>query len=218
MIKAVIFDLDGLLIDSEPYWRRVEIEMLQKFGINATDEMVRETYGLRTDEVIAYWYDLQPWPNPDHKKMEADFYVLIQELINGADILMEGAKDAINIVKTGGFLSAIASSSPRIMIENFVSHYNLSDSFDLIHSSVEEAFGKPHPAVYLSTAAKLGVPPTSCLAIEDSVHGVVAAKAARMKTIVIPEPVNYDDQRYNVADGKLRSLKELTLSMIQALG
>jgi len=217
MIKAVIFDLDGLLIDSEPFWKQVEIEMLQQFGINATEEMVRDTYGLRTDEVIGHWYDYQPWPDPDHKKLESDLYVRIQELINGADILMEGAREAIIMVRSWGFLSAIASSSPRSMIDNFLSRYCMADFFDMIHSSENEVSGKPHPAVYLSTAAKLGVPPTSCLAIEDSINGVIAAKAARMKTIVIPDPLNFNDERFVIADGKLRSLKELNLALIQSL-
>jgi len=217
MIKAVIFDLDGLLIDSEPFWRQVEIDMLHQLGIHATEEMVRQTYGLRTDEVIKYWYDFQPWPDPDYRKLEADFYIRIQDLINGADILMEGAREAVMMVRSGGYLSAIASSSPLIMIDNFVKRYSLTGSFDLIHSSYEEAFGKPHPAVYLSTAKKLGVPPTSCLAIEDSINGIIAAKAARMKTIVIPDPANFEDKHYVIADGNLHSLKDLTLELIQSL-
>lgn len=217
MIKAVIFDMDGLLINSEPYWRQVEIEMLQRFGIHATEELAKDTYGLRTDEVIRYWYDYQPWPDPDHEQLKTDFYIRIQELIDGVDILMDGAMEAISLVRYGGLLSAIASSSPRMMIDSFISRYRLDDSFDLIHSSEEEAFGKPHPAVYLSVAAKLGVAATSCLAIEDSLNGVVAAKAARMKAIVVPDPLYFDDQRYVIADGKLHSLRELSLAMIQSL-
>jgi sugar-phosphatase len=217
MIKAVIFDMDGLLINSEPYWRQVEIEMLQRFGIHATEVLAKDTYGLRTDEVIRYWYDYQPWPDPDHEQLKADFYTRIRELIDGADILMDGAIEAISLVRDGGLLSAIASSSPRMMIDSFISRYRLDESFDLIHSSEEETFGKPHPAVYLSVAAKLGVAATSCLAIEDSLNGVIAAKAARMKAIVVPDPLYFDDQRYVIADGKLRSLKELSLAMIQAL-
>ncbi|OFY53041.1 MAG: hypothetical protein A2Y87_05460 [Bacteroidetes bacterium RBG_13_46_8] len=217
MIKAVIFDMDGLLINSEPYWRQVEIEMLQRFGIHATEELAKDTYGLRTDEVIRYWYDYQPWPDPDHEQLKADLYTRIRELIDGADILMDGAIEAIRLVRDAGLLSAIASSSPRMMIDRFISLYRLDESFDLIHSSEEEAFGKPHPAVYLSVAAKLGVAATSCLAIEDSLNGVIAAKAARMKAIVVPDPLYFDDQRYVIADGKLRSLKELSLAMIQSL-
>ena len=217
MIKAVIFDMDGLLINSEPYWRQVEIEMLQRFGIHATDELAKDTYGLRTDEVIRYWYDYQPWPDPDHEQLKADFYTRIRELIDGADILMDGAIEAISLVRDSGLLSAIASSSPRIMIDSIISRYRLDESFDLIHSSEEEAFGKPHPAVYLSVAAKLGVAATNCLAVEDSLNGVIAAKAARMKTIVIPDPLNFNDERFVIADGKIHSLKELNLALIQSL-
>jgi sugar-phosphatase len=217
MIKAVIFDMDGLLINSEPYWRQVEIEMLSRFDIHATDELTKDTYGLRTDEVIRYWYDYQPWPDPDLEQLKADIYTRIRELIDRADILMDGALEAIRLVRNGGLFSAIASSSPRIMIESFISRYRLGESFDLVHSSEEEVFGKPHPAVYLSVAAKLGVPATSCLAVEDSLNGVIAAKAARMKAVVVPDPLYYDDQRYIIADGKLHSLRELSLAMLQSL-
>jgi sugar-phosphatase len=191
--------------------------MLQQYGIDATDEMAKETYGMRTDQVISYWYDYKPWPDPDHEQLKADLYARVRKFLDGADLLMEGAVNAIRMVRAAGLLSAIASSSPRMMIDDFVRRYRLADSFDLLHSSEEEVYGKPHPSVYLSTAEKLGVEATCCLAVEDSYYGMIAARAARMKVVVIPEPAQFDDQRFVIADGRLRSLKELSLSLIRAL-
>jgi len=218
MIEAMIFDMDGLLIDSEPYWRKAEQETFKKVGIEIDDEMVYESYGLASDEVIEHWYNYQPWPDPDHAKLKADLYRRVYELFTNSNcLLMEGALEAIEMARTKGMLTAIASSSPRLMIDAFLDKSGLHDSFSVSHTSEDEAYGKPNPAVYIGVASRLGLPPSRCLALEDSFNGMIAAKAALMKTVVVPEPVYFDDQRYAIADCKLRSLKDLTYELICSL-
>jgi len=218
MIEAVIFDMDGLLIDSEPYWRKAEQEIFKGVGIDITDDMLSESYGLGSAEVIEHWYRYQPWPDPDLAKLKADIYKRVYEIfLNGNSMLMEGALEAIEMVRAKGLHTAIASSSPRMMIDAFLNKSGLRDQFSISHTSEDEAYGKPNPAVYLGVASRLGIPPTSCLALEDSFNGMIAALAARMKTVVVPEPVNYDDQRYAIADSKLRSLKDFSYELICSL-
>ena len=177
--------------------------------------MLMESYGLGSEEVIEHWYNRQPWPNPDHAKLKADLYNRVYELFNnGNSILMEGALEAVEMVRENGMSAAIASSSPRMMIDAFLDKSGLQDHFSISHSSEDEIYGKPNPAVYLGVASRLGLPPRNCLAIEDSFNGMIAALAARMKTIVVPEPVYYDDQRYTIADSKLKSLKDLSYELI----
>ncbi len=218
MIKAVIFDMDGLLIDSEPYWRKAEQEVFKSCGIDITDDMVMESYGLGSGEVIEHWYNRQPWPDPDHAKLKAELYKRVYELFNNGNcILMEGALEAVKMVRANGLHTAIASSSPRMMINTFLDKSGLRDHFSISHTSEDETYGKPNPAVYLGVASRLGLPPISCLAVEDSFNGMIAAKAARMKTIVVPEPVYYDDPRYAIADFKLQSLKDFSYELICSL-
>ena len=103
----------------------------------------------------------------------------------------------------------LASSSTYRLIDCTLESLGLKDFFEVIHSAQEEALGKPHPAVYLSAAAKLGVAASGCLAIEHSLNGVIAAKAARMTVVAIPEAHQQSDPRFAVADHRLESLQAL---------
>ena len=98
-----------------------------------------------------------------------------------------------------------------------VEKLGLGGAFDFIHSAEEEEYGKPHPAVYLTTARMLGVAPTECLAIEDSLNGVIAAKSARMKCVAIPSPESRVDSRFTIADATLDSLTEINTELWKRL-
>jgi sugar-phosphatase len=103
----------------------------------------------------------------------------------------------------------LASSSATEIIEAVLDKLELARFFAVVQSAEHEPYGKPHPAVYIECARRLGVPPDRCLAIEDSPAGVLAAKAARMTCIAIPAPELRDDHRYCIADARLESLVEL---------
>jgi len=131
--------------------------------------------------------------------------------------LMEGAVEAIIFFKEKNIPLALASCSTMDHIKAAMGKYNLNKHFDLMVSAANGMPGKPHPEVYLQTASRLGVEPTDCLAIEDSFFGVISAKAARMKVLAMPDPHEYDQDRFGAADIKLQSLTEINDTLLEKL-
>lgn len=210
MIKAIILDMDGLLIDSEPFWQEIEREIFMEFGIFITEDMQHDTFGLRTDEQIKFWYNYKPWPDPDFKKIEQEYDARIKQFFLEKGVLLPGSKEIIEFFRNKGYPVALASSSSMDLIMTFLDKFNLNSHFAVIHSAENEEYGKPHPAVYIETARKLNVHPSSCLAFEDSLNGVIAAKAAKMKVVAIPDPKYFELPGYAIADYKIRSLEQFS--------
>ena len=217
MIKAAIFDLDGLLIDSEPLWQEAEIIIFQKVNIILTSQLCLQTKGLRVDEVVDYWYDKFPWANFAKKQVEEMIVAKVIELISLKGKSLSGVNNAIAFVKEKQVKIAIASSSSLPIIQAALEKLNLTDVFTEIYSAESEKLGKPYPGVYLTTAHNLGVNPQECLAIEDSLNGVLAAKAAQMKCVAIPEESQRDNPRFAIADKILSSLEELNSNVWHSL-
>ncbi len=206
MIEAVIFDMDGLLIDTEPYWQETERKMLKKYDIDVNHENLKGTLGLRLDEQIKYYYQIKPWPEPDFEKVAREFEGIMQDFYLTKAVLMEGADYIISFFKDRGFPLALASSSSDLLINTFVQRFGFKGTFNVMHSAVKEEFGKPNPSVYISTARKLGKTPSSCLAFEDSLNGLLAAKSARMKAVIVPDHRTSGMNKYDIADMVLNSL------------
>lgn len=209
MIKAVIFDMDGLLIDSEPFWQESEIAIFETVGICLDKVRCLETQGLRSDEMVAYWHRRFPWETPSKKEVEQQILSSIIELVRVRGEQKDGVEHAVNFAKAQGAKVALASSSPYRIINAVVDKFDLRGRLDDIYSADEEEYGKPHPAVYISTAKRLGVEPVECLAVEDSFNGILSAKAAKMKCIAVPEGANRNDPRFAIADARLNSLAEI---------
>jgi mannitol-1-/sugar-/sorbitol-6-/2-deoxyglucose-6-phosphatase len=213
MIKAVIFDMDGLLIDSEPLWHESELAVFRQAGVNLSKDDCFKTTGMRTDEVVNFWHRQYGWESPSKIEIEHDIIESVIELIRDKGVAKKGVDYAIDFVRSRGVKIALASSSPYKIIGTVIDKFDLKDRFDVVYSAEEEEYGKPHPGVYISTAKRLQVSPEECMAIEDSLNGVIAAKAAKMKCIAIPEEVAKNDRRFASADLVLGSLKEIDLEI-----
>ena len=209
VVRAVIFDLDGLLVDSEPIWWRVEQSVFAELGVILSDDDCRSTTGLRCDEVVTHWRGERGWEVP-----VTDDEV-VRRILDGMVValgddppLMAGAREAVALAREHADAVAVASSSPLRLIEAVVAGLGLADSFDDLVSAEHEAFGKPHPAVYLRAMARLGVGAAEAVALEDSPNGVRAAVAAGLRCIAVPEP-HHRREVEPIADLVLDSLLEL---------
>ncbi|HGV9260860.1 hexitol phosphatase HxpB [Klebsiella aerogenes] len=212
-ILAAIFDMDGLLIDSEPLWDRAELEVLDSLGVDISrrDELP-DLLGLRIDLVVDLWFAQQPWRGPDRAEVTANIIRRAIQLVEESRPLLPGVREAVALCKAEGLKIGLASASPLHMLEKVLEMFELRDQFDALASAEHLPYSKPHPQVYLDCAAKLGVAPMSCVALEDSVNGMIASKAARMRSIVVPEAENSRDPRFVLADVKLASLQQLTVA------
>lgn len=218
MIEAVIFDMDGLLINSEPVWREVEISLFEELGISLTDEQAAETMGKRADEVVGYWYERFPWETPDPAEVSEELIDRMVGEVAVRDIALPGVPEAFDAAEAAGLPTAIASSSPTRLIRAAIGPLEIEHRLQVIRSAENEPFGKPHPGVYQKTAEQLGVAPTRCLALEDSVNGVRAAKAAGMLCLAIPEEIMRGHRDYHIADKILGSLTEFNEATLVELG
>jgi HAD superfamily hydrolase (TIGR01509 family) len=215
MVNAVIFDMDGLLIDSEPLWQEAEMAVFGRLGVPITPTAQAQTMGLRTDQTVEYWYRRHPWHSPSRPKVCQQIDEAVIALIKQKGAPMPGALEVVATCEALGLRLALASSSSVAIITATLDKLGLADKFAAIHSADAEPFGKPHPAVYLSTADTLGVHPDECLVLEDSLNGVISAKAASMRCIAVPNPEQRDDTRFGVADLVVSSLTQVTAPVIQ---
>jgi len=205
---AAIFDMDGLLVDSEPLWHRAEIAVLGSLGVPLVASACRETKGMFVGEVTRYWFDRYPWAGPSTEETAADVVDAVMELVVAEGRLQPGVDQAIGLCRRHTPALAVASSSEYRLIDLVLGHFGLAGEFDLVHSAQDEPFGKPHPGVFLTAAAKLGARPRGCVVWEDSPAGVLAAKAAQMVCVAVPEAAERDRREVAVADVVLTSLGE----------
>ncbi|MCS6819553.1 MAG: hexitol phosphatase HxpB [Chitinophagales bacterium] len=208
--QAVIFDMDGLLVDSEPYWRKAEIEVFKTVGLFLTEEDCMKTTGFRFDEVVEYWFHQKPWIMKSVAQVEEEVLKLMENYIKNHSPLMDGADEAIATASNLSKKVAIASSSPLRLIHCVAERLGGIKRFDALVSAEFEPYGKPHPGVYLAAARQLGLRPEKCVAVEDSLNGVIAAKAARMYCVAIPAPHDRSNQKFFLADQIFYSLSEFT--------
>ncbi|ENU4086038.1 hexitol phosphatase HxpB [Enterobacter asburiae] len=215
-ILAAIFDMDGLLIDSEPLWDRAELDVMASLGVDISRRNeLPDTLGLRIDMVVDLWFAQQPWVGPNRDEVTARIISRAISLVEKNRPLLPGVREAVALCKAQGLKVGLASASPLHMLEKVLTMFELRDSFDALASAEKLPYSKPHPQVYLDCAAKLGLDPLNCVALEDSVNGMVASKAARMRSIVVPAEEGRHDPRFALADVKLNSLAELTAHHLQ---
>lgn len=216
-MKAAIFDMDGLLINSEPLWQQAELDIFQKVGVPLTREMCLDTMGLRIDEVVTHWHSRYPWETQTLKSVEQEVVQAVIDLILESGHAMEGVYDILEFLKSKGFKLALASSSHFRLIEAVVTKLKIKEYFSVIHSAEIEEFGKPHPGIFITTARKMNVAPVECMAFEDSFNGLLACRSARMISIAVPDEHHFHQTRFDIAHLKLKSLKNFGVSELEKL-
>ncbi|MCT1468307.1 hexitol phosphatase HxpB [Citrobacter freundii] len=210
-ILAAIFDMDGLLVDSEPLWDQAELDVIASLGVDISRRHeLPDTLGLRIDMVVDLWFAQQPWNGPSRQEVTERIITRAIALVKETKPLLPGVREAVALCKSQGIKVGLASASPLHMLEKVLTMFDLRSSFDALASAEKLPYSKPHPQVYLDCATKLGIDPLNCVALEDSVNGMIASKAARMRSIVVPAHENQEDPRFVLADVKLTSLTELT--------
>lgn len=208
MIDAVIFDMDGVIIDSEPLWGEAQKEIFTSMGIDYNEELATRTIGIGTFDTVDFWYRQKPWEGISHEEVGERIHKHMQVLIRQKGKMMDGLKEVLDFFKSKNLKIALASGSPMSIINQVVDQLEIREYFDVIHSIDFEEFGKPHPAIFLSVARKFGIEPLKCLVIEDSFNGLIAAKAARMKAIAYLPDGEFNNSRFDFADLKLKSFGE----------
>ncbi|MDA8148311.1 MAG: hexitol phosphatase HxpB [Actinomycetota bacterium] len=216
-MEAVIFDLDGLLIDSEPLWRQAEIEVFGSLGLHLSEWDVRQTMGLRIDDAVRHWWDRHPWDGPSRAEVERAVTARVADLIASEGTPMPGAVEAVEQASGSGRQVAVCSGSYAVVIEAALDRLGLRAAVSVWHSAEWEPMGKPHPGAYLTTAAKLGRDPRACLAVEDSFNGALAGKAARMRVVVVPEPGAQGSPIWGFCDAELGSLLAFDAALLDRL-
>ncbi len=215
-LNTVIFDMDGLLINSEPLWNEAANEVFAKYNIALSDEDYLITTGLRTREFVEWWaghFNI----TADKAVLEQEIYDVVMEKIANAYIAMPGVQHVFDFFKSRGFKVGIASSSPIELIELVMEMYSLKQSVHHHASANLLKYAKPHPEVYINCADTLGSHPLECICFEDSFNGMIAAKAARMKCVVVPNKEVFTKPCWGAADIILSSLEEFNEQHLQQL-
>ena len=206
---AVIFDMDGVLIDSEPLWKIAMEYVFGQYGSTLTHQDFQKTVGLRIDEVIAFWNARENWGLQDLLKVETQIIDKLISLIEQNPQPLLGVIDMLNFLQAQDKKIGLATSSSQKLINTVLNSLQIGPYFDFTYSAEFETYGKPHPGVYIKVATELGVQVQKCLVIEDSFNGVLAGLAAKMKVCCIPEKTHYPNPRLAVADFEFTDLAQL---------
>lgn len=216
MLKAVIFDMDGVIVDSEPLNLMVDKRLLQEYGIAVSDDDLLPFVGISNPDM---WSQLKiRFGLPDtlsnilhmHDRIKLELYK------NVTIVPIAGIVPLLQQLKERGVATAIASSSPRLFIELIMERLSLQSFFQTYVSGEEVANGKPSPDIFLKAAGLLWAPPEACVVIEDSAHGVQAAAAAGMKCIGYANP-HSGEQNLSDATCTVRGIAEIDCELLNRL-
>ena len=194
--------MDGLLIDSEPFWHNAHKSVLRQFGHMVSKRQLRDVAGKKTIDITRHWCALYGITEQTPEKMASQIFDMVILDVQREGTLLPGAEALIKVLNNENVIMGIASSSPMEIIDAVVEKFKIAPYMDAIHSATDEDRGKPFPDVFIAAARSLNVEPKECLVFEDSLNGVKAAKAAGMKCIAVPHG-HYDNGAFGAANPDL---------------
>ena len=196
--KAVIFDMDGVIIDSEKLWVQADNEIFSSLGVVITNELLEMTKTMTTSEVTKFWYDIFPWQDVELNEVENMVVSRVIELIETEECYINGVKPFIEQLKTYNYKIGLATNSPSKIIPVVLNKLDMTHLFDAVCSADFVKKAKPDPEIYYETAKKLNVAPNDCIVIEDSYSGMLAAKNAGMTVVAFTN--GNKDLNFEIAD------------------
>lgn len=209
--------MDGLLIDSEPIWNEAATAIFENYNIHLTKEQYATTTGLRTKEFVHWWFSAYNVSLKYAEDAEDKIVKKVSDLVIQKGKAMPGIEHIFSFFTSRHFKIGLASSSPSGLINTVIDLLEIRKHINVCASAAKLEYGKPHPEVYLNCAKQLNASPLECICFEDSFSGMIAAKAARMKCIVVPDAKNQKDNRWNAADLKIASLSNFNDLLLLSL-
>lgn len=200
-IKAVIFDLDGTLVDSMWMWKDIDIEYLARFGIEVPETLQKDIAGMSFSETAVYFKETFGIPD-SLDEIKQTWNDMARYKYTHEVPLKPGALDFLKRLKEQGIRTGIATSNSKELVQAAVESLGVSGYLDEIHTSCEVAKGKPAPDIYLLVAECLKVSPEHCLVFEDIPEGILAGKRAGMKTCAVEDEfsLNMTEEKKELAD------------------
>ena len=204
--ELFIFDMDGVLLDSEPFWRKAQITALKQLGhVITVNDCIANTMGKRLDDIAKTWINMFSL-NVNIEKLSQSILDGVVHYIGKEGKAKDGLYTLIEFLRSKNCRIALATSSSTPIISAVINKLNLNGTFELMLSADEVEKGKPAPDIYLEVCRRLNVPTTSALALEDSLTGVRAAVAANITTIAIPE---FKTEEFIIADYIVKKMGEI---------
>lgn len=208
--EAVIFDLDGTLVDSMWMWKAIDIEYLGRFHIPVPETLQNTIEGFSFSETAHYFKEHFAIPDPI-EKIKADWNLMAKEKYENEVFLKPGALEFLKKCKASGICMGIATSNSRELVDAVIHALKLEDYFSCVMTACEVAKGKPAPDIYLAVADKLSVLPSKCLVFEDIVPGIMAGKNAGMRVCAVEDEysVYQREEKKQTADYYIEDYFEL---------
>jgi len=209
--------MDGLLIDSEPLWKESAEALFLTYGKQLTTQQYAITTGLRTKEFLMHWFRYFNLPDAEIADAEKKVVELVVKLVGQKGTPMPGVQHIFNFFIERNFKIGLASSSPLELIDLVIDMLGIGSNLQAVSSAAELAYGKPHPEVYLNCAKQLTAMPEACICFEDSFNGMIAAKAAKMKCVIVPAAHDTKNPVWEAADLKIYTLSNFNELLLKSL-
>ncbi|MVO99532.1 HAD family hydrolase [Paenibacillus lutrae] len=216
MFKAFIFDMDGVIIDSEPLHFRVDEQVITSFGVAVTKEQLEEFVGMTNPAMWALLKERYSMTPTIEEMIAIQLEMKLAYLLHSDEHPIAGIRELIEDLHSKGMKIGLASSSPRSFIEAVLSKFNLTSYFDCMISGEEVEHGKPAPDIYIKAAELLETDARECIVLEDSKHGLTAAHAAGMTCIGFRN-LNSGNQDLSQADHIVNAISEIDDSLLNRL-